>query len=178
MAVNQGKTAFQQQWGKRENTDDWRRMNRTVVNLNATDGSEDTITDSISMAATDSLATDSIMSAESTDAKADTLANDPHNREYYLAQIPFTEEQKAASDNEQSYIATVRDSKAFTWEALYNDAVKGLAKFEKITKKSEFPDAWVNRVWNGHVGVWELCHEDEEMEQLNYYEWTGEQPLF
>ena len=96
MAVNQGKTAFQQQWGKRENTDDWRRMNRTVVNLNATDGSEDTITDSISMAATDSLATDSIMSPESTDAKADTLANDPHNREYYLAQIPFTEEQKAA----------------------------------------------------------------------------------
>lgn len=83
-----------------------------------------------------------------------------------------------ASDNEQSYIATVRDSKAFTWEVLYNDAVKGLAKFEKITKKSEFPDAWVNRVWNGHVGVWELCHEDEEMEQLNYYEWTGEQPLF
>ena len=53
MAVNQGKTAFQQQWGKRENTDDWRRMNRTVVNLNATDGSEDTIADSISMAATD-----------------------------------------------------------------------------------------------------------------------------
>ena len=27
---------------------------------------------------------------------ADTLANDPHNREYYLAQIPTTEEQKAA----------------------------------------------------------------------------------
>lgn len=96
MAVNQGKTAFQQQWGKRENTDDWRRMNRTVVNLNAADGSEDAIADSISMAATDSLGTDSIMKTESTDAKTDTLANDPHNREYYLAQIPFTEEQKAA----------------------------------------------------------------------------------
>ncbi len=96
MAVNQGKTAFQQQWGKRENTDDWRRMNRTVVNLNAADGSEDAIADSISMAATDSLGTDSIMTAEATDAKTDTLANDPHNREYYLAQIPFTEEQKAA----------------------------------------------------------------------------------
>ena len=26
----------------------------------------------------------------------DTLANDPHNREYYLAQIPFTEDQVGA----------------------------------------------------------------------------------
>jgi outer membrane protein assembly factor BamD (BamD/ComL family) len=30
---------------------------------------------------------------------ADTAALDPHKREYYLAQIPFTDEQKAESDN-------------------------------------------------------------------------------
>ena len=30
---------------------------------------------------------------------ADSAANDPHKREYYLAQIPFTAEQKAESDN-------------------------------------------------------------------------------
>jgi TolA-binding protein len=30
--------------------------------------------------------------------EADSLANDPHNREYYLAQIPFTEEQLEASN--------------------------------------------------------------------------------
>ena len=28
----------------------------------------------------------------------DSLANDPHHREYYLKQIPFTEEQLAASN--------------------------------------------------------------------------------
>ncbi len=33
-AVSQGKAAFQRQWGKRENVDDWQRVNRTVVNLN------------------------------------------------------------------------------------------------------------------------------------------------
>ena len=33
------------------------------------------------------------------DAAADTLANDPHNREYYLAQIPFTDEQVGASND-------------------------------------------------------------------------------
>ena len=35
---------------------------------------------------------------DSLSTEADSLANDPHNREYYLAQIPFTEEQKAESD--------------------------------------------------------------------------------
>ncbi|MBO5466540.1 MAG: tetratricopeptide repeat protein [Prevotella sp.] len=98
MAVNQGKTAFQRQWGKRENTDDWQRINRTVVNLQTTGEGGEELTDSTAMAVSDSLMTDSIATEETADAAADTLANDPHNREYYLAQIPFTEEQKAASN--------------------------------------------------------------------------------
>lgn len=98
MAVNQGKTAFQRQWGKRENTDDWQRINRTVVNLQTTGEGGEELTDSTVLAVSDSLMTDSIATEETADAAADTLANDPHNREYYLAQIPFTEEQKAASN--------------------------------------------------------------------------------
>ena len=47
MAVSQGKTAFQQQWGRRENKDNWRRINQTVVNL----GREETEpTDSVATA--------------------------------------------------------------------------------------------------------------------------------
>lgn len=98
MAVNQGKTAFQRQWGKRENTDDWQRINRTVVNLQTTGEGGEELTDSTALAVSDSLMTDSIATEETADAAADTLANDPHNREYYLTQIPFTEEQKAASN--------------------------------------------------------------------------------
>ena len=102
MAVNQGKSTFQRQWGKRENADDWQRVNKTVVNLNKDnpenpenpenpDNPDDSLgIDSLGIdsLATDSLATDSI--------PVDTLANDPHNREYYLAQIPTTDEMKAA----------------------------------------------------------------------------------
>ena len=95
MTVNQGKQTFQRQWGRRENTDDWQRMNRTVVNLNS--GSEDTQTDDKTLS-TDSLATktDSITANANDSIPTDTLANDPHNREYYLAQIPTTNEMKAA----------------------------------------------------------------------------------
>lgn len=79
-----------------------------------------------------------------------------------------------ASDAEQTYIATVRDSKAFTWEALYNDAVKGLAKFEKVMDKSEFPDAWINKTWDGFTGVYALSTIDETMPQMTCPEWLGQ----
>ena len=90
IAVNQGKTTFQRQWGKRENADNWQRSNQTVVNL----GSTDEATEEEDGLPTDSLALDTAEGADS--IAADTLANDPHNREYYLAQIPFSDEQKAA----------------------------------------------------------------------------------
>ena len=94
LAVNQGKQTFQKQWGKRENTDDWQRINRTVVNLQAgTDEGTEAEADSL-------LLTDGQVSSDSiaTDTETDSLANDPHNREYYLAQIPFTDEQVEASN--------------------------------------------------------------------------------
>ena len=97
-AVNQGKQTFQQQWGKRENADDWQRMNKTVVNMSLEDPENP---DSPDNPENPDSPEDSTMASDSiadTNAEADTLANDPHNREYYLAQIPFTEEQVAASN--------------------------------------------------------------------------------
>lgn len=100
-AVSQGKTSFQRQWGKRENVDDWQRNNRTVVNLNEEEEEEEEEVAADSLYA-DSLYNDSTgMAAAPNDsvARADSIASDPHNREYYMAQIPFTEEKKAESDN-------------------------------------------------------------------------------
>lgn len=94
MAVNQGKQAFQKQWGKRENADHWQRTNRTVVSSFATD---DEVVNTEDGVANDSIKTET-MAEEEQETKSDTLANDPHNREYYLAQLPFTDEQKASSD--------------------------------------------------------------------------------
>ena len=95
VTVSQGKTTFQQQWGRRENTDDWQRINRTVVNLSTDQTEEGEEEEGVEL--NDSLSTDSLgVPTDSLAAVVDTLANDPHNREYYLAQIPTTEEQKAA----------------------------------------------------------------------------------
>ena len=102
-AVNQGKQTFQRQWGQRKNADNWRRVNQTVVNLGNQENPEnpenqdnpehpDSLNSLGSLEHPDSL-------GQQAPAVPDSLANDPHNREYYLAQIPFTDEQKAASDD-------------------------------------------------------------------------------
>ncbi len=89
-AVSQGKTAFQREWGKRENVDNWRRSNQTVIRM---PGAEET--DSIAI---DSIADMTNMTNDSVKSEPiDSAALDPHKREYYLAQIPFSDEQKAAS---------------------------------------------------------------------------------
>lgn len=94
MAVSQGKTAFQQQWGRRENKDNWRRINQTVVNL----GREETEpTDSVATAeGPEGVEAQSDEEEDEGDENKLKPEEDPHQREYYLAQIPFTEEEKAA----------------------------------------------------------------------------------
>ena len=89
--VMQGKRTFEQQWGKRENVDDWRRVNRTVVSLRSSE-SQEAVEDA------DNTENQNIQDNPGGKGNAipDSTANDPHNREYYLAQIPFTEEQQAA----------------------------------------------------------------------------------
>ena len=99
MAVNQGKTLFQQQWGKRENVDDWQRINKTVVNMG---GGDDEVVAADTTMAGEGMTGEMTQTEEGQEGKeevADSAANDPHERAYYLAQIPFTEEQKAESDN-------------------------------------------------------------------------------
>ena len=102
-AVNQGKQTFLRQWGKRENADNWQRANQTVVNL-ASDTAEETETASApatpeTLSNTDTAEATDTQDTSAESAPADTLANDPHNREYYLVQIPFSEEQLSESEN-------------------------------------------------------------------------------
>ena len=111
-AVSQGKQSFQRQWGRRENQDHWQRLNKTVVDLNQEnteqpdslenqenqDHAENVESTQNMEPPTATVPSDSIAGSGS-EAPADSSAFDPHKREYYLAQIPFTEEQIAESNN-------------------------------------------------------------------------------
>lgn len=89
-AVSQGKATFQKLWGRRENVDDWQRSNKTVV---AQASMPEELTDEMR----DSIAAAEAMQ-DSIKNSLDSAQNNPHKREYYLKQIPFTPEQVAESN--------------------------------------------------------------------------------
>ena len=61
---------------------------------------------------------------DGSDAAADSAASDPHTREYYMAQIPFTAEQKAESDN------IIKDG-LFNSGVIFKDKLDNLGLSEK-----------------------------------------------
>lgn len=125
MAVSQGKSLFQQQWGKRENVDDWQRVNRTVVRMDSDDSSDEG-------EYSDVLETDGAASGD--DQKGDSIlaqgadAPDPHTREYYLAQIPFSAGQRAASDG------VIMES-LYNSGVIFKDKLDNLALAEKQLRR-------------------------------------------
>lgn len=115
-AIQQGKQTFLRTWGQRENADDWQRSNKTVVANAAPTDSPDTADGSPDVT--------HVNEQDSTAAPGDTAALDPHRREYYLAQIPFTPEQLAESN------ATLSDA-LFHSGVIFKDKLDNLALSEK-----------------------------------------------
>ncbi|MBP3512624.1 MAG: tetratricopeptide repeat protein [Prevotella sp.] len=137
MVVNQGKTVFRQQWGKRDNVDDWQRVNRTVVNLAPTEDSDagDETADSGDVTGAPEDGAQTVTQGTDSAAVADTTSADPHTREYYMAQIPFTAEQKAESDN------IIKDG-LFNSGVIFKDKLDNLALSEKALTRltSQYTD--------------------------------------
>lgn len=96
--VKRGMEEFQRRWGQRKNEDLWRISNK--ASYAAATGNEDMGFSEETGGDDDSLWGSA--ESDSTDlddqARKDSLANDPHHREYYLKQIPFTEEQMETSN--------------------------------------------------------------------------------
>lgn len=122
MAVQQGKQQFQRLWGKRENVDNWQRVNKTVVGGLNFDQQEN-----LSEAQLDSIAQAEAVQ-DSLDQLTDSAQNDPHRREYYLAQIPFTQEQLDASN------ATLMDG-LFHSGVIFKDKLDNLPLSEKALRR-------------------------------------------
>lgn len=87
---NAGKTTFQKLWGSRKLEDDWRRRNKATFSM-----SEFEEVDYDNMDENGNIINDSIAN-DSTAINTDSLkrAEDPHYVEYYLKQIPKTDEER------------------------------------------------------------------------------------
>ena len=88
---NAGKTQFQKLWGSRKLEDNWRRHNKSTFSFN------DEEADSALMALADSMVVNENGDSVKVDIEALKRAEDPHYEEYYLKQIPKTEEEIQSS---------------------------------------------------------------------------------
>ena len=126
LSVSQGKAAFQKLWGKRENVDNWQRVNKTVVAFANEPEYTEAQLDSIAQAEAQ---------RDSLEQMTDSAQNDPHRREYYMAQIPFTAEQVEASN------AIIEDG-LFNAGVIFKDKLDNLALSEKHLRRltDNYPD--------------------------------------
>lgn len=93
--VAQGKTQFQRKWGRRTLEDNWRRRKKELSTFDEPNPGDTEQADQSQVGADGQpLPTDSIAGGDLPAVAAD----DPHTREYYLQQLPFTEEDVAASN--------------------------------------------------------------------------------
>lgn len=91
---NAGRSEFQRRWGSRKLEDDWRRRNKSSFNLNDLGDSDNEDSDSDNN--DDQQSNENVDSARNAEpAKVD----DPHYPEYYLAQIPKDDAERATAND-------------------------------------------------------------------------------
>ena len=173
--VSQGKQRFEQQWGRRPNADNWQRSNLTVLKMDNEEDSENP-EDSEYSENPDTLATVTGDSIANGNTVPDSIPSDPHTREYYLAQIPFTEEQKAASD------AIIMES-LFHAGIILKDKLDNLTLSHKMLYRlvSQYPDyehndeAWYHLyLIYARQGRWDEANDALEQMKQRHQEsqWT------
>ncbi len=97
---NAGKTQFQKLWGSRKLEDDWRRINKATFSMsdfeeaNYYEEDEKEMTDSLGNPLSEEQIAE-VKKAEEEKAKE----ADPHYPEYYLVQIPKTDEERQNAEN-------------------------------------------------------------------------------
>ena len=130
--VAQGKTQFQRKWGRRTLEDNWRRRKKELSTFDEPNMEEAENAGEPQVGADGQpLPTDSIAGGDLPAVAAD----DPHTREYYLQQLPFTEEDVAASN-------VIIEDGLYNMAMIYKDKLEDLSLsiegFETLERR--FPE--------------------------------------
>ena len=143
--IKQGQQEWRKRWGNRPLEDNWRRKNKQVV-----------INDEMSASLNDendaALGADSI-GMDSTMVSAPILETDIHKPEYYLQQIPRTEEDFAVSDSlwREALVALYY---------IYLDRLEDEPQAEETLRLLE-------QKWGTHALV-QAIHEDQQLRALRH----------
>ena len=150
MTVAQGRTQFQNTWGRRALEDNWRRRNRVMSMIDPLGGDA---------AISDTLQLDEFgmpYQVDSLQLLMDSLSSDPKSREYYLQQIPFSDDDLEASN------VIIADG-LFNMGMIYKDKLEDMSlsieAFEELERR--FPDNKYRMDCYYHSFLMALRYKDE-----------------
>ena len=159
--VAQGINSFKQQWGERELKDYWRFSNG-VASLIGGDGlANDSIMDdglaqdSTLLAGSDSLLTNAV-------AEAELPSTDPTTREFYLQQIPRSDEEKEMAHNA---LSDALFESGIRFKEQVNDKKMTIKSLEKIVE--EYPG--YERMADTYYNLFIACSRWDEPEKAEHY---------
>lgn len=127
--VDKGKLEFRKKFGQRRLEDNWNRKNKTIAVF-----SEESLSDMIDMDALNMGGSEEDPNESTDGTNKQAVANEanPKRPEYYLKQIPFSEEQKKSS-NEQ--LADALFNLGVIYDEKLNDYEKAFQAFEEFAKR-------------------------------------------
>jgi tetratricopeptide (TPR) repeat protein len=153
--VAQGKTQFQNAWGRRTLEDNWRRRNK-VMNMIDPFGGDVAVSDTLQL---DEFG-NPVATVDSLQLLMDSLASDPKSREYYLQQIPFSEDDLEASD------VIIADG-LFSMGMIYKDKLEdihlSIGAFEELERR--FPENKYRMDCYYHSFLMGLRYKDEPVRE-------------
>jgi hypothetical protein len=119
--MRNGQQSFKTQWGNRTLEDNWRRMSKAMSGSSMEEEEYD-----------DEMANDSTANAEGGGEKAAAMEMDDHKPEYYLQQIPKTEEDIAQSNE---LIANALYNMVYIYRDRVGDQAQSDATFREFCKR-------------------------------------------
>jgi tetratricopeptide (TPR) repeat protein len=156
MVVSQGKTQFQNTWGRRPLEDNWRRRNKVMSMIESFGGEDVSELDAIQFDEEGN----PVAAVDSLQLLMDSLASDPKSREYYLQQIPFSDEDLEASD---VIIADGLFNMGMIYKDRLEDMILSIETFEELERR--FPDNKYRMDYYYHSFLMALRYKDLEAEE-------------
>ena len=159
--VSQGVRAFKQKWGDRELKDYWRFSNTISSLMSDALETDSMMVDSLAMDST-MLLTDSIAIDAEIEEIIEKMETDPTTREYYIQQIPTTEEEKAESHKALSEALL---EAGISFKNYVNDKRLTISYLERVV--NDYPEH--ERIAEAYYHLFLACSRWDEPEKAEHY---------
>ena len=159
--VSQGVRAFKEKWGDRELKDYWRFSNTISSLMSDALETDSMMVDTLAMDST-MLLTDSIAIDAEVEAIIEELETDPTTREYYIQQIPTTEEEKAESHKALSEALL---EAGISFKNYVNDKRLTISYLERVV--NDYPEH--ERLAEAYYHLFLACSRWDEPEKAEHY---------